>query len=202
MSTRHCQERRDILDLRPVSTGAFDWVRRMGVHEAYHLDRTNRIIHWVCIPIELAALLKLLAAVPAPVDLALLAIALVGVVYLAAELATGALMILLLLALRVLVLPLTTGAPIVDVTIATLTFVAAFVFQTRVGHGVFERGIDDTEMNLAELARTRNPIPILLVFAYHALELLFALGYRSTLRHDMERHRAAELARIPDDPRR
>jgi uncharacterized membrane protein YGL010W len=182
--------------------GAFDWVRRMGVHEAYHLDRTNRIIHWICIPIELASLLWLLASIPTPMDLSLLAIALVGLIYLAADLLAGSVMILLLLTLRELVLPWTSGHPLLDAAIAAGTFVAAFVFQTRVGHGVFEQGVDDTAMNLAELARTRNPIPILLVFAYHAIELLFALGYRPALQRTMERHRAIALARIPDDPRR
>ncbi len=174
----------------------------MGVHEAYHLDPVNRIIHWVCIPIELAAALKLLAMVPAPVDPALLAIALIALVYLRVDLGAGALMVALLLALRAAVLSLTTGHVLVDGALAVATFAAAFVFQTRVGHGIFERGIDDTAHNVAELRRTGNPIPILLVFYYHALELLFAAGYRPALRRAMETHRAAELPRIPDDPRR
>jgi uncharacterized membrane protein YGL010W len=81
-------------------------------------------------------------------------------------------------------------------------FAVAFVVQTRLGHGVFERGIDDTAMNLAELARTKDPIPILLVFAYHTLELLFAAGYRPALHTEVERYRGLELTRIPNDPRR
>ena len=71
----------------------------MGVHEAYHLDPTNRLIHWLCIPLELTAVLKLLAVVPAPVDLGLVAIVLVGAVYVAADLAGGAAMVILLLGL-------------------------------------------------------------------------------------------------------
>ncbi len=179
---------------------AFDWVRRMGVHEAYHLDATNRLIHWVCIPIELAALVKLLAVVPTPIDLARAAIAAVGLVYLAADLVAGALMIVLLLALRALVAPFTTGARVADVALAAAVFGAAFVFQTRIGHGVFEHGVDDTAMNLAEFRRTRNPIPLVLVFYYHALELLFAAGYRPALAATMRAHRARELARLRDDP--
>jgi uncharacterized membrane protein YGL010W len=174
----------------------------MGVHEAYHLHPTNRILHWVCIPIELAAALKLLATIPTSIDLALAAIALVGAVYLAVDLLGGVAMMLVLLALRALVGLLTSGVVALDVAFAVGAFVAAFVVQTRIGHGVFERGIDDTAMNVAELRRTRNPIPILLVFAYHAFELLFALGYRPSLWAAIERHRAAELTRIPEDPRR
>jgi uncharacterized membrane protein YGL010W len=174
----------------------------MGVHEAYHRDPINRVIHWVCIPIELAAVVKLLGSIPAPVDLGLVAITLVGVLYVLADVGAGAGMTLLLLGLRALVTPLTTGSTPLDALLAIVVFGAAFVVQTRVGHGVFERGIDDTEMNLAELARTKNPIPILLVFAYHSLELLFAVGYRPALRARVDRHRSGELARIPNDPRR
>lgn len=180
----------------------FDWVRRMGVHEAYHLDPTNRRIHWICIPIELAAVVKLIAAIPAPVDLGVLAIALVGLLYVLADALAGTCMVVLLLVLRAVVTPLTTGSALLDSLLAVTVFATAFTIQTRLGHGVFERGIDDTEMNLAEFARTKNPIPLLLVFAYHGLELLFAAGYRPALSARVEEHRRGELARIPDDPRR
>lgn len=200
---RRCLRTQRILETPPVTeTPAFDWVRRMGVHEAYHLDPTNRLIHWVCIPIQLAAVLKLLALMPVPVDLGLVAIVLVGIVYVRADLLGGGSMVALLLALRALVAPLTSGFTVLDAGLAAATFAAAFVFQTRVGHGIFERGVDDTAMNLAELARTKNPIPIVLVFAYHALELLFALGYRPALRDTIEHYRSGELARMPADPRR
>ncbi len=174
----------------------------MGVHQAYHLSPVNRLIHWICIPIELAAVLELFALVPAPLDLSLLAIVAVGAVYLAADVIGGAAMIALMLGLRALTLPWTTGRPVLDGVVAALAFGAAFAFQTRIGHGVFERGVDDTALNLGELAETRNPIPTLLVFAYHGFELLFALGYRPGLARAITRHRNAELGRMRDDPRR
>jgi uncharacterized membrane protein YGL010W len=173
----------------------------MGVHEAYHLDPTNRLIHWLCIPVELAAVLKLLVLVPAPVDLGLAAIAVIGLVYCAADRVGGLVMILVLSALWLAATTLTSGSVLVDASVAAGAFALAFVFQTRIGHGVYEHGLDDTAMNLAELRRTRNPIPVLLVFYYHALELLFALGYRPELAATMHAHRARELARIPADPR-
>jgi uncharacterized membrane protein YGL010W len=184
-----------------TSSGAFEWIRRMGVHEAYHLDARNRLVHWICIPVELAAVLKLAALVPAPIDLSSLAIVAVGGLYLAADLAAGTAMIALFVLLRAVVGPWTTGSTAFDAVLAALAFGAAFGVQTRIGHGIFERGIDDTAMNLAELRRTKNPIPTLLIFAYHGLELLFALGYRPDLRAAIDRHRAAELMRIRDDPR-
>jgi uncharacterized membrane protein YGL010W len=180
----------------------FDWVRRMGVHEAYHLHPINRLIHWICIPLELAAVVKLLGVVPAPVDLGFVTIVAVGVLYGLADEVAGACMTLLLLALYALVTPLTSGSAVLDALAAAVVFAAAFTIQTRVGHGVFEHGIDDTEMNLAEFGRTKNPIPLLLIFAYHGLELLFAAGYRPAISARVEEHRRGELARIPNDPRR
>ena len=139
---------------------------------------------------------------PTPVDLGLFAIVLVGAVYVAADLAGGAAMVILLLGLRLLARITHDKESVgLDVVVAVALFVGAFVFQTRVGHGVFERGIDDTAMNLAELRRTGNPIPLVLVFYYHALELLFAFGYRPRLARTMETYRGRELARIPNDPR-
>jgi uncharacterized membrane protein YGL010W len=184
-----------------VETKPFDWVRRMGVHEAYHLDPTNRLIHWICIPLELAALLKLLSLVPTPVDLGLVAIGAIGLLYLAVDRIGGAAMIGMLIGLWALAATLTSGSAHLDALVAVGAFALAFVFQTRVGHGVFERGLDDTAMNLAEFRRTKNPIPLVLVFYYHALELLFAAGYRPTLAARMHAHRARELARLPNDPR-
>ncbi len=186
----------------PHGTARFDWVRRMGVHEAYHLDPTNRLIHWICIPVELGALLVLLRVMPLPIDLGLAAIALAGMLYCIADLGGGLAMIVLLVALRAATRPLTTGSATLDAALAAGAFVGAFAFQTRVGHGVFERGVDDTAMNVADFRRTRNPIPLVLVFYYHALELLFAAGYRPELAAVMEDHRAHELARMPADPRR
>ena len=173
----------------------------MGVHEAYHLDPTNRLIHWVCIPLELVAILKLLVLVPSPVDLGLVAIGAIALVYCVADRVAGLARVVLLLALWLVASHLTSGSAPTDAAVAVGAFALAFVLQTRVGHGVYEHGLDDTAMNLAELRRTGNPIPVLLVFYYHALELLFAVGYRPELAATMHAHRARELARIPADPR-
>lgn len=169
----------------------------MGVHEAHHLARANRIIHWLAIPIELFAAAKLLSlARIGPIDLAFVAAVLLGIVYIATDLLAGALMIALLFALRALALSLTSGSVAIDAVASVVLFVVAFTVQTRVGHGVFEKGIDDTNANLAELRRTKNPIPILLVFYYHLVELLFAVGYRPALRAQVEKYRDEEIAKM------
>jgi hypothetical protein len=73
-----------------------------------------------------------------------------------------------------------------------------------VGHVVFEGGGDDTEKNLAELRRTKNPIPILLVFYYHLVEILLAAGYRPRLKEEIDSFTRMDLATFtrPVDPNR
>lgn len=176
-----------------MSTGAFDWKRRMGVHEAYHQNAKNRFVHWVCIPLELLAVAALLAAIPlGPLrDGALVALVGLAPIYIATEPVLGALMIAFLAGCRwlgSLALDWSMGGTLVG---AVVLFAVTFAIQVRVGHGIFEDGRDDTEQNLAELRRTKNPIPILLVFYYHLVELAFAVGYRPALRAEVERYTAA-----------
>jgi uncharacterized membrane protein YGL010W len=184
-----------------MAHGTFEWQRRMGVHEAYHRSGVNRLIHWVCIPLELACAAKLLALASWStwLDGAIVGIAALGVVYLATEIVMGAAMVGLLLALREAALRVSSGTWSIDALAAAALFVALFQFQTRVGHGVFERGIDDTDKNFAELGRTKNPIPIVLVFYYHLVELFLAAGYRPALRAAIAAHTREELARMGGD---
>lgn len=188
--------------------GRFSWLQRMGIHEAYHRDATNRLLHWICIPIELLATIALLSLARwGRVDLGLLAIAALGVVYVAAEPLAGLLMVGLLLALHEIAPRLSSGSTALDALLAVAAFGASFLVQTGLGHGRFEGGIDDTAKNVAELRRTGNPLPIVLVFYYHLVELLFAAGYRPALRQRMELAMREEMTRIgraqgaaPPDP--
>ena len=85
--------------------------------------------------------------------------------------------------------------PAAGAALALALFAITFGLQLGLGHRVFERGRDDTAQNLAELSRTRNPVPILLVFYYHLVELFLAAGYRPGLARDLaaftERERAS-----------
>lgn len=76
-----------------MSDGSFDWIRRMGVHEAYHTSPMNRIFHWVCIPFELFGVVKLLSFLPFPFvgDAAVLLLLLITPIYLLADIFCGAL---------------------------------------------------------------------------------------------------------------
>lgn len=178
--------------------GRFEWLRRMGVHEAYHRNATNRLLHWLLIPLQLFAMTALLSMVPVrgPVDLAIIVGVGVAPVYLATEPLLGALMMLLLFGMNRLAHQLIPAPSLAIVLVLAATFVVGFAVQVRIGHGVFERGRDDTELNLAEFGRTRNPVPLLLVFYYHLVEVAFALGYRPALRRRVEQAMQAELARI------
>lgn len=178
--------------------GVFAWKRRMGVHEAYHRSAVNRALHWAFIPLELWAVLKLLSCVAlGPLgDAALVAVVLVAPIYLLTEPVIGTLMVLLLVAGRGLALHFMASAPGWGALIAGGVFAAAFAAQVRIGHGVFEAGRDDTDKNLTELRRTGNPVPILLVFYYHLVEIALAAGYRPRLASDIRRFTEVEAAAL------
>ncbi len=176
------------------SLGAFAWKRRMGVHEAYHQARENRIIHWVAIPLEVWAVTKLLACIElGSVDLALVALLLVAPIFAIAEPVLGIGMIAILAIFREIALHVLYDSPWAGALMAVMVFGGAFAAQIFVGHRVFEQGRDDTKRNLAELRQTKNPIPTLLVFFYHLVELALALGYKPALREEIARFTSAEL---------
>ncbi len=169
----------------------------MGIHAAFHRSLANRILHWLAIPFELAAVVVLLSFVRVgPIDLALVGLVLLAPIYLATELLIGALMVGFLAGCRALALHLSPS--LATVLGAIGVFAVTFGVQVRVGHGIFENGRDDTNQNLAELRKTKNPIPILLVFYYHLVEIVLMLGYRPQLKRDIEAFTAQELERSPD----
>jgi len=186
-----------------AGAGVFQWKRRMGVHEAYHRARGNRVVHWVAIPFELGAVVTLLAlARVGAVDLALVGLVLVAPIYLATDVLLGALMVGFLAAWRWLALHFLAGMGGPAALGAAVVFAITFAVQVRVGHGVFEEGRDDTRQNLAELRSTKNPIPILLVFYYHLVEIALVLGYRPQLRREIEAVTAQEVAAMAATARR
>jgi len=156
----------------------------MGVHEAYHVSSINRWIHWICIPLELWGVLKLAALVKfggagdLTFDLGLGLIVILAPIFLAVDVLGGLLMALMLLGLWAsgkylfLDMPWSLGSGLV-------AFVVPFLIQTKVGHVKFEPdGRDDTDVNIREFKNTKNPIPLILIFFYHLMQVLFALGYR------------------------
>jgi uncharacterized membrane protein YGL010W len=181
-----------------VDEGIFGWKRRMGVHEAYHRATLNRVLHWICIPLELWAAVKLLTLVPlGPIDLGLVVVIAVAPIYLLTEPLIGAVMSAFLGACwwtSHLIVP---SAPWIGAAFGVGLFALAFALQVGVGHRIFEEGRDDTSKTLAELRRTFSPIPILLVFYYHLVELFLAAGYRPRLARDIAAFTERELASWP-----
>ncbi|MBN7548405.1 DUF962 domain-containing protein [Mycobacteroides abscessus] len=174
----------------------FDWHVRMGIHEAYHQSRGNRWVHWVSIPIEMFATITLLSLWRwgESIDFGLLTILALGVIYVTAEPVLGTALSALMVAMWWLARALT-PQPHLCIGILSVAVVAiAFVAQLRVGHALFEGGRDDTELNLREFKRTHNPIPLLLVFFYHYVDVAFRAGYRPAVRKCVARYAAAELA--------
>ena len=100
-----------------ANNNRFQWVRRMGIHEAYHKSTVNRIIHWICIPFELFAVVKILSLARIesvgmagyPLDLAWILIAIVAVIYLLTEILAGLLMTGALVGLHILANQISTG---------------------------------------------------------------------------------------------
>lgn len=186
-----------------MSAGAFGWKRRMGIHEAYHRSGANRAVHWICIPLQLWAVTKLLSLVTlGPLhDLALVALFVLAPIYLVTEPFLGALMVLFLYGCRELALRFLPALPVAGAIAATAVFVASFVTQLRLGHAFFEEGRDDTNQNIAELRRTKNPVPILLVFYFHLVEIVLAAGYRPSLKREIDAFAADELRRLADETR-
>jgi len=178
------------------SSGRFDWKRRMGVHEAYHQSLANRWLHWSCIPLELLAIVKLasLASLGGHLDLALVVIAIVAPIYLLTEPVIGTTMVGFLVGCWWLADHGPRFGTGWDVLVAVALFSATFAVQVAIGHGSFEGGRDDTNQNLAEFRTSRNPIPLLLVFYYHLVEIFFALGYRPRLERDVAVFTAREIA--------
>lgn len=169
----------------------------MGIHLAYHESRANRVIHGACIPFELFAIVLLLSQVRiAGLPFALIALAFVGIVYLRTDLLIGAAMIALLLGLT-LAAHVTSPVPsIAAVALSVAIFATTFLIQLRVGHGIYEAGVDNTDCNLGEFWETKNPVPLLLVFYFHLAHLILSLGYRPELKAQVEDVRTAELAAL------
>lgn len=169
-----------------VRVGIFEWKRRMGVHEAYHSSTVNRWMHWALIPIELFGVISLLSTLALPVIL------LVSPLYLIVEPVSGSLMVSFLLysyklACSLQLSTLSSGA----------LFFIPFIAQTQIAHRHFEpESRDDTELNLSEFSRTLNPVPLLLVFFYHVVEVVLAAGYRPSLRRTIEYWRDEETKKF------
>ena len=171
------------------AAGRFGWKRRMGVHEAYHRNLANRFLHWFCIPLELWAVVKLLSLVPLvpdfQVDLALVLILVLAPIYLLTEPVIGSLMLAFLGASWYSAHHVLPSLAWPGAFLAVGLFAVTFGAQVLVGHHVFEEGRDDTEKNLREFAETKNPIPLVLVFYYHLVEIVLNVGYRPALRKDI-----------------
>ena len=62
-------------------------------------------------------------------------------------------------------------------------FAVALAIQVGIGHHILEPdGRDDAHINGEEFKRTKNPVPLVMVFFYHWCHLWFLMGYRPALR--------------------
>lgn len=158
----------------------FEWTERMGRHLAYHESVVNKVVHLLCIPLQLWGVVHLLANVPYLGAAGL--VALLSPLFVLCDVLTGASFAVFLVLLSVV-------ASDAHVLWGPTLFVCANVFQTRVGHAFEEGGRDDTALNMAEFKRSRNPIPLLLIFYYHWVEVFLWFGYAPDVRAEVQRSR-------------
>lgn len=179
--------------------GRFGWQRRMGEHYAYHQRSANRWVHFACIPIELFAIMAAFACLPSiqGVAPAMFGLAAVTVIYMMAEPVAGLLMGALLLGLYQLSLPLVQAFGWWVLPASVGLFALSFNIQMGLGHSRLEPGTEvEGGLNFEEFFRTRNPIPLLLIFFYHVVEIVLRLGYRPQLKDTIARHMQAEVKRL------
>jgi len=161
----------------------------MGAHLAYHQNPINKSIHFLCIPVILFGIIKLLSMIPmfGAWDASIWLIIFLSPVFLLPDVISGLCFILLMLIIRFLALEIPTG--FVGVVIGIISVISAFLVQTQVGHKLFEADArDDTEENITAFRLSKNPIPLLLIFHYHMIELLMMLGYRPKLRNEIDHY--------------
>lgn len=160
-----------------------NWPLRMGIHQAYHTNTHNKIAHWILIPLEIYGVVSLLAALPTIVEWALLFA--IATVYLSTNLSMGASFVCFVLGLRAL-----RTTPLAGL----IFFIIPFLAQTMIAHKYFEpNGRDDTEKNVNEFKQTKNPVPLLLIFYYHWVELFFLCGFFLDLNQQVEKAKQNEL---------
>ncbi len=153
----------------------FEWTRRMGVHQAYHLSVANKIIHGVCIPFQLWGIVRLLSVLINHFWIVLL----LSPIYCLCEPTMGG-------SFAAFLWLLSFFGRESHFLWGPAIFVCANLFQTRVGHALETGGRDDTKKNMAEFKKTKNPIPLLLIFWYHWVEVFFLLGYKPELKREVD----------------
>jgi uncharacterized membrane protein YGL010W len=148
----------------------------MGIHQAYHRSLANKVIHGVCIPVQLWGFVHLLTTVINP----FFAVLLFAPLYLLCDVVAGASFSVFLLALSFV------GSD-AHYLWGPVVFVVANLVQTKLGHSLEEGRRDDTPKNMTEFKRSKNPIPLLLIFFYHWVEVLFFFGFKPDVKREVDR---------------
>eukprot|EP01006_Ploeotia_vitrea_P010751 TRINITY_DN27987_c0_g1_i1.p1 TRINITY_DN27987_c0_g1~~TRINITY_DN27987_c0_g1_i1.p1 ORF type:complete len:312 (-),score=129.61 TRINITY_DN27987_c0_g1_i1:61-996(-) len=133
-----------------------------------------------------------------PLTWSVVVVLVVGAMWIAADAPAGGLGAFLLVQLWVLanlfhfgfVLKMSAtrdAALMVSAGYGAMLFLGALFAQVIIGHGFFEDdAADDTADNLREFRATLNPVPLLLIYWYHLVDLMMLLGYKPVLREHIE----------------
>ncbi|KAI3661904.1 hypothetical protein MP638_005945 [Amoeboaphelidium occidentale] len=176
--------------------GNFNWIKRMGVQEAYHRNPMNRLLHYFLVPIELMAVIALLMGIPYQPYFAWFSsvcsvvIGILTYVYASTDFLCGITFSLALFVAQPLVYVAINAVLLPGMLLGVLTFAFTYSLQAFVAHKVFEEeGRDDADVLFEEVLRTKNIIPLFLAYYYYWVDLFFALGYKPELYEKMKHFR-------------
>jgi uncharacterized membrane protein YGL010W len=177
--------------------GIFQWKRRMGIHLAYHTSFYNQCAHVLTVPLELMGVIALLGGL-APwltdpcsyASWSSFAVILLigGTVYVRVDLLCGILFTTFLLALQAPVFWFM-GLFLIQGWWRVLFGLALFVvfnILESLAHKYLEPdGRDDSEILWPEFFRTYDVVPLLLVYYFNCMEILFQMGYKPSVRKEV-----------------
>lgn len=176
----------------------FNWEQRMGNHLAYHRNKINNAVHLICIPAIVYGLLIVMSVIDSVTSISVTVglLLVLGIVFLLVDIIVGAVVVALLF-FAAFQLSNPSEALVFSLVVGLVWMIGPFVVQTQVGHRVFEdEGRDDTEINIKEFRETLNPIPLVLIFFYHAMEVAMLLGYKKESYNRILGYRDAKMKEI------
>lgn len=170
---------------RNINTGYFGWVRRMGIHMAYHQNIWNKFHHLVFTTLSIPLVMISLHYVTIQGFSAAAVLGSYSVAAMAfcdAQIATF-MAVLYWSSYAWIAVPVCAAyPPFVGAPVSLGLFALATADQIVIGHGIHERGVDDSNINFGELFGTVNPTYFLLLPFYTYAHVAMAYcGYRPQL---------------------
>ncbi|MBA3660730.1 MAG: DUF962 domain-containing protein [Gammaproteobacteria bacterium] len=161
--------------------GIFNWQNRYAIHQTFHQETGNQIAHYIATPIQLFAMIKLLAigtvsGFDQGINIALVFIIFLSIIYTLIHLPVGLIVSAYLTGCWYIAsyYPFSTSAWM-DMLCALGLFAAGVFIQIRVGHHVYENKKANLGAEFDEFFQTYNPMIFVLIFFFPFLDLYHQL---------------------------